>query len=107
MHLRTVTRSLGVLLPLTVLLMGGIAFASTPWTPPDDTIIKITGDKVNGFSIEHYDGSMRFPPTDSEAVAECSEYDIRVQRVRCKAEVRTWYAALGDTKRALRYARTR
>jgi hypothetical protein len=72
--------------------------------PPGDTIVEVTGDKANGFEIRHYDGSEQFPPTDSEARAECSEYDARVDRVRCRTEVRTWYRDLGDLKQALDWA---
>ncbi|KRF17433.1 hypothetical protein ASG90_07085 [Nocardioides sp. Soil797] len=74
------------------------------WQPPPKTIVAVEGDKANGFSIHHYDGSWLYPPTDSEAAAECSAYDTRVKRVRCNTEVRTWYRDLGRLKRALRYA---
>ena len=50
------------------------AGAAGGWVPPDDTIVEITGDAANGFEIRHYDGTSLFPPTDSEARAECSEY---------------------------------
>ncbi len=73
---------------------------------PGDTIVEVTGDKANGFGIQHLDGSGTFPPTDSEARAECSEYDTRVGRVRCRTEVRTWYRDLDDLKLALAYAHT-
>ena len=63
---------------------------------PDDTIVDIRGDAANGFEIHHYDGSSLFPPTDSEALAECNEYATRLARVRCRVEVRTWYRDLGD-----------
>ena len=72
--------------------------------PPGDTIVEVTGDKANGFEIRHYDGTAQYPPTDSEARAECSEYDTRVKRVRCRTEVRTWYRDLGDLKQALDWA---
>jgi hypothetical protein len=74
---------------------------------PGDTIVEVTGDKANGFGIEHLDGTGTYPPTDSEARAECSEYDTKVDRVRCRAEVRTWYRDLGDLQLALAYAHTR
>lgn len=74
---------------------------------PGDTIVKVTGNQADGFEIHHLDGSALFPPTDSEARAECSAYATRVARVRCRTEVRTWYRDLGDLKRALRYARSR
>ena len=66
------------------------------WVPPDDA--------ANGFGIHHYDGSSMFPPTDSEALAECSEYATRLKRVRCRVEVRTWYRDLAATQMALRWA---
>ncbi|MGB0101936.1 MAG: hypothetical protein WBP61_16785 [Nocardioides sp.] len=72
--------------------------------PPGDTIVEVTGDRANGFEIRHYDGSALYPPTGSEARAECSAYDTRVARVRCRTEVRTWYRDLGDLKRALDWA---
>jgi len=102
------TRRLGrgagvVLVPLA--LAGGAAYAGTCWTPPDDTITRVSGNRDDGFTIEHYDGSVLHPPTLSEAIAECGEYATRVDRVRCRVEVRTWYRDLGDTKRALRLAR--
>ena len=74
---------------------------------PGDTIVEVTGDKENGFEIQHLDGSGLFPPTASEARAECSEYDTRVARVRCRTEVRTWYRDLRDLKLALAYAHSR
>lgn len=76
------------------------------YIPPDDTIVRITGDKIHGFTIRHYDGTEISPPTDSEARAECAEYDTEVARVRCRTEVRTWYRDLGQTKRAINYARS-
>jgi hypothetical protein len=57
-----------------------------------------------GFGIEHYDGSSTFPPTHSEAMAECQEYSAKVGRIRCRVEVKTWYRDLVATKRALKYA---
>ena len=72
--------------------------------PPGDTIVDVTGDAANGFEIRRYDGSGEFPPTDSEARAECAEYDARLDRVRCRVEVRTWYRDLADLKQALDWA---
>jgi len=78
--------------------------ADRSWVPPDDTIVDIHGDAANGFEIHHYDGSSLFPPTDSEARAECNEYSTRLARVRCRVEVRTWYRDLAATQQALRWA---
>lgn len=74
---------------------------------PGDTIVEVTGDAANGFEIHHLDGTGVFPPTDSEARAECGEYDTRAARVRCRTEVRTWYRDLADLKLALAYAHSR
>lgn len=79
---------------------------SITYVPADDTIVEVTGDKRNGFTIEHYDGTSISPPTDSESRAECSEYDTEVARVRCRTEVRIWYRDLGQLKRALNYAQS-
>jgi hypothetical protein len=77
------------------------------WIPPHDTIVKVTGTAEDGFSIHHYDGSVLYPPTDSEAKAECLEHDKRLNQVRCRTEVRTWYADLADLKVALQWANRR
>jgi hypothetical protein len=88
---------------------GGLAAADASggsgksYVPPAKTIVEVTGDKQNGFSIYHYDGSADYPPTDSESRAECSEYDSQVARVRCRTEVRVWYAALADLRRSINY----
>jgi hypothetical protein len=84
--------------------LGGVAVAAGDDGPPGDTIVKVEGDRANGFGIYHYDGTALFPPTGSEARAECSEYDARVDRVRCRVEVRTWYRDLGDLQQALDWA---
>ncbi|MDN4171477.1 hypothetical protein QWY28_00825 [Nocardioides sp. SOB77] len=76
------------------------------YKPVPSTIVSVTGDKQNGFEIRRYDGSEQFPPTDSEARAECNEYDTEVARVRCRSEVRTWYRDLAEIKRAINYARS-
>lgn len=94
-----------------VLVVGlGAAAAAEPaaeWIPPDDTIVKVEGNKYDGFGIHYYDGSSLYPPTDSEARAECEEYDTYVAVVRCKTEVRIWYRDLAQLRRALRYANSR
>ncbi len=76
------------------------------YVPHAKTIVEVTGDKYNGFGIYRYDGSADFPPTSSEAKAECSEYDTRVDRVRCRTETRVWYAALGELKRSIDYTQS-
>jgi hypothetical protein len=73
-------------------------------TAAPETIVKVTGNASEGFGIEHYDGSSTFPPTHSEAMAECQEYSAKVGRIRCRVEVKTWYRDLVATKRALKYA---
>jgi len=78
-------------------------WVAASYEPHPKTIIEVTGDKANGFSIFRYDGSTDHPPTDSEARAECSEYDTKVARVRCRTEVRVWYSDLGDLKRSINY----
>ncbi|MCD4526742.1 hypothetical protein [Nocardioides sp. cx-173] len=74
--------------------------------PEPPVIVEVEGDAANGFGIHYSDGSELSPPTDSEAFAECGEYDRRVARVRCRTEVRVWYRDLGDLKRALEHARS-
>ncbi|MFS0867281.1 hypothetical protein AB3M83_08100 [Microbacterium sp. 179-B 1A2 NHS] len=77
---------------------------SVEGSPAPDTIVAVTGDAENGFEITYGDGSGLYPPTDSEALAECSEYDTRIDRVRCRVEVRTWYRDLAVLKQALEWA---
>lgn len=106
------TRVFATLLAAIVIVAGVVGLAGvsatgavrTPQGFPGDTIVEVTGDKANGFEIRHLDGSGLFPPTDSEARAECSAYDTRVARVRCRTEVRTWYRDLADLRQALEYA---
>jgi hypothetical protein len=86
--------------------LAGTALAAAD-EPPGDTIVEVTGDAANGFEIRHYDGTADYPPTDSEARAECAEYDTRVARVRCRTGVRTWYRDLGDLQQALDWAHAR
>jgi hypothetical protein len=83
------------------------ASARGSWVPPDDTIVRVRGTADDGFTIRHYDGTVLYTPTLSEATAECGEYQRSARRIRCRAETDTWYRDLGATKRALRYARSR
>jgi hypothetical protein len=100
------------LLTALLLTLGVAGLARADHGPPRDrvheppVIVEVEGDAANGFGIHYSDGSERYPPTDSEAYAECGEYDRRVARVRCRTEVRVWYRDLADLKRALEYART-
>lgn len=71
--------------------------------PHPKTIIKVTGDAANGFGIHYLDGTAEYPPTDSEAAAECGEYDRVIERVRCRTEVRTWYFDLAAMQRSIHY----
>lgn len=73
--------------------------------PPPETIVAVEGDAENGFTVRRHDGSAEHPPTLSEALAECGEYDTEVDVAVCDAEVTTWYRDLGDLQFALRWAR--
>lgn len=87
--------------------LAGPGAAAPRWVPPHDTIVKVTGTAQDGFGIHYYDGTALYPPTDSEARAECLEYDAKLDRVRCRTELRTWYADLADLQVALRWANRR
>jgi len=82
-------------------LTGGVALAAQP---ADDLIVRVEGNAADGFGIHFHDGTALYPPTDSEARAECGEYDTMRARVRCRTEVRTWYRDLRELKRSLRWA---
>lgn len=99
--------SLAVSAALAALLVTAASGGAAPdaKAPAPDTIVKVTGNASEGFGIEYYDGSSAFPPTDSEAMAECQEYTAKVGRIRCRVEVKTWYRDLVDTKRAIKHAR--
>ena len=96
---------ISIALVLGICIGGGtVAAVAATDPPPGDTIVRVTGDRANGFEIQYYDGSADYPPTDSEARAECSEYHARVREVRCWTEVRTWYRDLADIEQALDWA---
>ncbi|MDP2774419.1 MAG: hypothetical protein Q8O61_12775 [Nocardioides sp.] len=107
--MKTLTSALSLPTALAIGLLCAPALASDApdraYEPPPKTIIKVEGDKANGFGIYYYDGTSIFPPTDSESYAECGEYDRYVDRVRCRTEVRVWYRELGNLKRSIKYAR--
>ncbi len=90
---------------LAALLSGPASAGPSAPRPERPVIVEVEGDKANGFGVHYADGSAIFPPTDSEAAAECSEYDTRLARVRCRVEVRTWYRDLGDLQRSLAWVR--
>lgn len=92
-----------VALVVSVLCLPQQAGAMTVDPLPPDTIVHVDGDAANGFSIEYLDGSGLWPPTDSEARAECGEYDRRIARVRCRTEVRVWYDDLADMRLTITY----
>ena len=83
-----------------------VATSTDPYVPPADTIVYVEGDAANGFGIKHYDGSWDYPPTDSETMAECGEYDRWVRRFRCKVSNRTWFRALAGFKETTTYYRS-
>ncbi len=100
---------------LAVLAVGGLAASATagpsttrtdPYVPPAETIVQVEGDASNGFAVRHYDGSWLYPPTDSETMAECEEYDRAIRRFRCKVSNRTWFRALAGFKHTTRYYRS-
>ncbi|WP_432476715.1 hypothetical protein [Nocardioides sp. GXQ0305] len=86
--------------------VGVSASAGAADRPDPETIVRVTGDAATGFGVQRLDGSAVFPPTDSEARAECTEYDRRWQRARCFTEVRVWYRDLAELRRSLRWARS-
>ena len=104
----------GAALAATAITVAGLGVGSAVGAPAvrsrgeprGDTIVKVTGNRQDGFTISHYDGSVDHTPTISEARAECGEYDARLDRVRCRVETRVWYRDLGQIKRAIAYAKS-
>ncbi len=101
---------------LAVLAVGGLAASASagpsaihpdPYVPPGDTIVQVEGDAANGFAIRLYNGTWHYPPTDSETMAECEEYDRKIRQIRCKVRNRTWFRALAGFKHTTRYYRSR
>ncbi len=103
-HLSVLIAAIAVAIAGWGIGVAALAADAGPPGPPGDTIVAVTGDAANGFGIAYYDGSSLSPPTWSEARAECGEYDAAVDRVRCRAEVRTWYRDLADLQQALAWA---
>ena len=88
---------------VTGLALGMAGAVGASVTDPD-TIVRVEGDAANGFGIHRYDGTATYPPTDSEALAECWEYHRVRARVRCRTEVRVWYRDLAELQRSLEWA---
>jgi hypothetical protein len=107
----SLVRSLVALLAAAVAGLAVVGVASLATAAPAEhqaprpVIVDITGDAANGFGVHYADGSEVFPPTDSEARAECQEYDTRIARVKCWIKVATWYRDLADFKRSLAWVR--
>ena len=74
------------------------------YEPAAHTIVAVAGDKRDGWTVRHYDGTVDHLPADAETRAACRELDTEVERVRCRVELRVWYHDLGDLKEALNYA---
>jgi len=105
--MRHVTGAVLAATAFTVAGLGvGAPLARAGGAPRGDTIVEVTGSRQDGFTITHYDGTVDHPPTNSEARAECREYDARLDRVRCRVETRVWYRDLGQIKRAIAYAKS-
>ncbi|HYH35071.1 MAG TPA: hypothetical protein VD814_07975 [Nocardioides sp.] len=102
--MRTIWAALAAAVAGVLLGMAGAVGAGV--TDPD-TIVRVEGDAANGFGIHRHDGSATYPPTDSEARAECGEYDRFRDRVRCRTEVRVWYRDLAELQRSLEWALAR
>ncbi|GAA5145977.1 hypothetical protein GCM10023340_16200 [Nocardioides marinquilinus] len=105
-------RALFVLLTLVAAVVTPTALAAAADAPrlqaaagARPVIVEVEGDAANGFGITYADGSSIYPPTDSEARAECGEYDTWKARIVCRVEVRTWYRDLADLKRSLAWVR--
>jgi len=102
--MRTIWAALAAAVAGVLLGMAGAVGAGV--TDPD-TIVRVEGDAAHGFGIHRHDGSATYPPTDSEARAECGEYDRFRDRVRCRTEVRVWYRDLAELQRSLEWALAR
>ena len=86
------------------LVIGGVAASAVEGATDPDPIVRVEGDAANGFGIHRSDGTAIYPPTDSEARAECGEYDRVRERVRCRTEVRVWHRDLVELQRSLEWS---
>ncbi len=105
--IQTVVGGAAAAVALCLVGAGTSGAAGVPQAPVPGTIVAVYGDAANGFEVAYADGSAEYTTTWSEARAECSEYDRRVQRVRCRVSVRTRYAGLAATRDALAYQEER
>lgn len=105
MQWKRVSEVAAVVAAVLLVVGEGAAVARTGRQPRDDTITKVQGTRYSGFHVTYYDGTESYLPTLSEALTECGAYRDRLERVRCRVAVRTSYRGLGDTKRAIWYAR--
>jgi hypothetical protein len=96
-----------VALGLAVGVLGPPGPAGAAGATDPDTVVRVEGDAATGFAIHRHDGSVTYPPTDSEARAECGEYVRLRRRVRCRTEVRVWYRDLAELQRSLAWALAR
>lgn len=86
---------------------GAAAWATVDDPPAASTIVDVSGDRDHGWTIEHYDGTVSYPPTFSEAKAECNEYHREANRKRCAGQLHTRNHFLWEMKRSLNWARSR
>ena len=101
--------ALAVTAATTVLTLGGgaAAWATVDDPPAPGTIVDVSGDRDHGWTVEHYDGSVTYPAPVPEARAECDRRHRRLARVRCGAQLHTYYHDLGEIKRSLNFAQSR
>jgi hypothetical protein len=102
---RATRLAVGAVAALLIWLAGSAAAGEPRWVPPDGTVTAVTGSRDSGFHVRYFGRPDAYLPTYSESTAECGEYRLLIRRVRCRVQVRTWYRDLGNTKRAIRYAR--
>jgi len=93
----------------TILTLGGgaAAFATVDDQPPANTIVDVSGDPDHGWTVEHYDGSVTYPPKVSEARARCNDINRAAGRARCRARMNTANYYLWQLKRSLDWAGSR
>lgn len=105
---RTLTRPLALLcgLLLGVTTIAGAAALGQQAAPDlsDSPIIAVEGDAGNGFSLHRLDGTSQHPPTRSESLAECGEYDAPIDVAVCEAEVETELAWIAQVQASLHWA---